>query len=265
MTAASENTNTAHVVGRAILPHRSYRTLPRSVPGSVTALVASIACTLAVAISANPLVHLLTTIDNKVLHWTGVDVTVGSDQYLWTKPTPLLFTMPPHPWPQLVICIIGCVAAIALFSTALSRLEAPLRYFINFNLLIIGSEATYLLFVGHLGYSAVAFSTLMLRTTITTWLLVPPIIGLMAMLFPFSPLSSASLVVSCTLYELLLSFARYAAFIAVLTHTGPILMAAMYLLYGPLLDVLPIIGIYSLFLEHLARRIGRRPEAWAWL
>ncbi len=255
----------ATVIGRAISPHRSYRTLPRSRAGGIVAVVAAFVCTALIALAANPLVHLLTSVDGSLLQLTGVNVTTGSDRYLWTSSTPLLFTMPPHPWQQLVLCIIGCLLAIVTISTLLRRIEAPLRYFINFNLLIVCSEATYLLFAGHLGYSAGAFSTLMLRTAITTWLLVPPIVGLMAMLFPFPPLASASLVLSCALYEIVLSFARYAAFIAVLSHTGPLLMAAMYLLYGPLLDVLPIIGIYSLFLERLSLRLSRDPEAWAWL
>lgn len=227
--------------------------------------MAALVCTAGVALAANPLVHLLTGADGRLLRSTGVNVTAGSDRYLWTSSTPLLFTMPPHPWQQLVICIACCLLAVVAMCTLLRRIEAPLRYFFNFNILIVGAEATYLLFAGHLGYSAGAFSTLMLRTTVTTWLLVPPIVGLMATLFPFSPLAGAGLVLSCTVYEVVLSFARYAAFIAILTHTGPILMAAMYLLYGPLLDVLPIIGIYALFLERLSRSISRHPEAWAWL
>ncbi len=249
---------------RAILPHRSYRTLPSTATGAFAALACTVLVELALALYFAPLARTLTRADASVLQRMGFPVGLESTAFLGKALTALTFTMPVHRYLELVLWILACLAGIVVF-TVLKSPPAPLRYFVNFNLLIVCSEATYLLFAGHLGYSARGFSVLMLRTMIVTWFVIPAFVGAMVALFPFRAWETAAVIVVCVGYDFLLEGVRYAAFAALLTHTGPILMSDLFLLYGPLLDIIPIIGIFAIALAYLSRRMQTSVGAWEWL
>jgi hypothetical protein len=105
----------------------------------------------------------------------------------------------------------------------------------------------------------------MLETMTAIWLVLPLFIGTVTILFPFTLLASIAIILSTVVFDIVLAASRYAAFIVILNHSGPILMADLYLSFGPLLDVIPLTGIFAIFLGLLARRLRRDPEAWAWL
>jgi hypothetical protein len=172
--------------------------------------------------------------------------------------------MPSHDYLELAAYIL--VSALAIAIVSIFRLfPAPLRFFVNFNFLIVAGEASYLLLAGHLGYASGTFSTLMLQTMTAIWLILPLFVGTVAILFPFTLVTSVVIIVSSVLFDIVLAASRYAAFIIILSHSGPIMMADLYLSFGPLLDVIPLTGIFAIFLGLLARRLRRDPEAWAWL
>lgn len=199
-----------------------------------------------------------------LLHAAGVPVGTGVDHFLWMDTAPVTFSMPNHSFIELFVWII--VGGIGILVVTLLRIiPAPLRYFINLNLLIVLSEATYLYFMGHLGYDSNEFSILLTRTAILTWLIVPLFVGVLSALFPLTIAEQLSLLLFCSGYNFLITTIRYAVFIAILSKTGPILMADLYLLYGPLLDIVPLVAIYSMFLVRLACRLERTSEGWAWL
>lgn len=198
--------------------------------------------------------------------WTGVTVEIVGDRFLNLNLSYIQTSMPTDTWIELLVWIVACT--LIAFGARIFKhaVVAPLRYFVVFNAILVGCEATYLLFAGHLGYSSEQFSILMTRTMVATWILMPLFVGTIALLFPFRPWTSVGLVAGCAVFEVLLSGARYAAFVSLLSHTGPIMMADLYLVFGPLLDVLPIIGIYSIVLARLSSRIGDSTTGrWVWL
>ena len=249
---------------RVIRPHRCYRRLVTPVNHVVPCIVLTLLMECVLLIFAQPLERAVSTIDLTIVRASNVPVTLGSENFLWLHLAPLEFSMPLHDYIELAVWILVCAAAIAIISV-LKLFPAPLRYFVNFNFLIVAGEASYLLLAGHLGYSSNTFSTLMLQTMTAVWLLLPLFIGTITVLFPFTLLASAAIIVSSLVFDIVLAAARYLAFVIILSHSGPILMADLYLCFGPLLDVIPLTGILALFLALLARRLRSTPEAWSWL
>jgi hypothetical protein len=63
-------------------------------------------------------------------------------------------------------------------------------------------------------------------------------------------------------WDIPLSIVRYACFILILGQTGAIAMTDLYFLFGPLLDVVPVICFLSILLVRLARAFESRRAAW---
>jgi hypothetical protein len=230
----------------------------------VPCILIALAIEVLVILAAQPLEDLVSRVDASIVSAAHVPVTLGSEHFLWLNLAPLEFTMPSHDYTDLAAYIL--VSAIAIAVVSIFRIfPAPLRFFVNFNFLIVASEASYLLLVGHLGYASGSFSTLMLQTMTAIWLVLPLFVGTVTILFPFTLPTSLAIILSTVVFDIVLAASRYAAFIIILSHSGPILMADLYLSFGPLLDVIPLTGIFAIFLGVLARRLKRDPEAWAWL
>jgi hypothetical protein len=250
--------------GRATVPHRAYRTTHMPISGILasigTVAVVEVALIFYWQVLAAAVVRADTAIVNRIAPGASIEPHV----FLGRQIGAMLFAMRQHSQPELYTWMIACALVVVLV-TALRRLTKPLQYFINVNALIIGLEAAFLLVAGHLGYSAGTFSRLLLDTMVVTWFVMPLFIGLIALLFPFKTYEAVALIVISFAYVVLLETVRYAVFPAVLTRTGPILMSDLFLLYGPLLDILPVVGIFGIALTLLSSRLRRTPEAWRWL
>jgi hypothetical protein len=257
-------TQPAPSADRLIIPHRSYRTLSRVRGALLTALVCAVAGAAVMVWFAGTIATAGTVLVARTLNALGQPVTLEPDRYLRYDLQALHFFMPSHSWVDLLGWIVVCIVLIVI--CALARpIYPPLRYFLILNALVVGGEATYLYFTGHLGYDSDDFSQLLLHTAIATWIIVPPFVALFAALFPFGPLEIVALTVCSVAFEIVLSMVRYGAFVAVLAHTGPILMSDLYLQFGPLFDVIPLIGLLTIFLVPLARRMRHTTEGWIWL
>lgn len=249
---------------RTVRPHRSYRTLPLGKLTLFTSVVFFFLFEIVLIFLLPHFTAWMTSMDQRILASGGFTAGLGADYFLGLHLQPLTFAMPPHHFIELLMWMFG--AALAILVISLTKIvPLPWRYFVNLNLLIITAEATYLFFAGHLGYASNDFSALILRTAVVTWLVMPFFLLVISSLFPFTILEQFTLFGLGMVLELAITTLRYAVFAAVLIKTGPILMADLYLLYGPLMDVIPLIAIYTIVLANLAKRLERGPEGWAWL
>jgi hypothetical protein len=249
---------------RVILPHRSYRTLTRPRGAAAVAVVCGLGGAALMWWFAGSIANAITPLLARALGALGVGVTMQSDSFLRYDLRALHFAMPSHSWHDLLWWIVGCIV-VCVAAWLLRPLYPPLRYFLILNAVIVGGEATYLYFTGHLGYDSDDFSALLLHTAIVTWIVVPPFVCTFAGLFPFEPLEIVAVTLCAVVYEIVLSMVRYGAFVDLLSHSGPIMMADLYLQFGPLFDVIPLIGLLTLFLVPLAKRKRADAEGWVWL
>jgi hypothetical protein len=183
---------------------------------------------------------------------------------LFVTTHPMTFAMRHSDWVELIVIMIVCAITIVVLSVW-TAIAAPIRYFVNLNALLIAGGALFLLLVGRLGYDSAAFSELMVRTALLTWLIMPLFVGLFASLFPFTFLERFGFIVITVAYDVPLSIVRYGLFVAILGKTSSIAMTDLYLVFGPLLDAIPIICFFSIFLVRVARSLEARRAVWGWL
>jgi hypothetical protein len=251
-------------VRTAIAPHRSYRTISVDASGAFLTLPALVVVEVIAVWLAPAAARAMARFAFYSARAEGVAVRPFGDRFGWVELQPMTFTMHHHDWVSLVVMSLVCALVVALLSFW-QALPMPLRFYINLNALVVGGAALYILFTGHLGYDSAAFSQLMLRTALLTWLTMPIFIALFAALFPFSWWERLLFIGITVAYDVPISIVRYAAFVGILARTGPALMPDLYLLFGPLLDAIPIITIFSVFLVRAARRIDRNSGVWAWM
>lgn len=247
-----------------IAPHRSYRRLPVTRTGALTTIPAVIIVELLVIAFAQQGLDLMSWFATFVANREGVANRPFPDPFLFVTMHPMTFAMKHSDWIQLLVVILVCAVVLAVLSIW-TRIAAPVRFFINMNLLLVGGAAIYLLLAGHLGYDSAAFSRLMLRTAFFTWLIMPVFVGLFASLFPFTIWQRCLFIVITVAYDVPLSIARYGLFVAVLGTTSSIAMTDLYFVFGPLLDAIPIICFFSIFLVRVANSLEERRAVWGWL
>jgi len=234
-----------------IAPHRSYRRLPVSRRGALSTVPAVLLVEVAVVLLAQRCSDAMSAFASFVARNEGIADRPFPDPFLFVTTHPMTFAMRHSDWVELLSVWHG--------------IAAPIRYFANLNFLLIGGAAVYLLLAGQLGYDSAAFSELMIRTAILTWLIMPVFVGLFASLFPFTFLQRVGFIVITVAYDVPLSIVRYGSFVGILGKTSSIVMADLYLAFGPLLDAIPIICFFSIFLVRVAHLLEARRGIWGWL
>jgi hypothetical protein len=247
-----------------IEPHRSYRILPVSRTGAITTIPAVLLVECAVVFFAQRGLDAMSAFGAFIAQREGIAARPFADPFLFVTTHPTTFAMRHSQWIELCVIIVASLLIVTLLSIW-TRIAAPLRFFVNINLLLIAGASVYLLLAGTLGYDSAAFSQLMIRTALVTWLVMPLFVGLFASLFPFTFLERCVFIALAVGYDVPLSIVRYGLFIAVLGTTSSVTMADLYLVFGPLLDAIPTICFLSIFLLRVARSLEERRTMWAWL
>jgi len=253
-----------HGLREIIVPHRSYRILPVSRTGALLTIPVVLLVEAAVLASAQRALDAMTAFGAFVAATSGIEARPFADPFLFLTTHPMSFGMRHSAWIELCTIMLVCCVGIVVLSVW-TAIAAPLRFFVNLNLLLIGGAATYLLLTGNLGYDSVAFSQLLIRTAFVTWLILPVFVGLFASLFPFTLVERLLFIAVTVAYDMPLSIVRYGLFIGILAKTSSVAMTDLYLVFGPLLDAIPIICFFSLFLVRAARNLRARRAVWEWL
>ena len=249
----------------AISPHRAYRRLPFVKPWSLgLSLLLLLGLEAVLLIFLADIARLFSQVAFHLVPEMGATVRQGDDRFLGVPLSPLLFSVPPMTYQTVFLWVIGSLGSLLLL-LKVPWIAPPFRILLIYNLFLIGATAVYLLFAGHLGYEAEDFSRLYLRTIVIVWLVLPVFMGGLSMTLPFSPLEQLGYVVCALLYNFLFSAVRYALFIWVIWKLGVVMMADLYLFFGPLMDFIYSVGIFTFFLMRLTRRLDRQVERWTWL
>ncbi len=244
-----------------IPPHRSYRNLPIGAKAVFTTIPAVVLAELLVVIFAQRCLDAMTSVALFASRYEGVPARPFADPFLFVTLHPMMFDIRHSDWLELLIVMLVCAVIIVVLSIW-RGIAAPVRFFINLNALLIGAAAIFLFLAGHLGYDSAAFSQLMLRTALLTWLVIPVFVGFFAILFPFRIIERIAFILLTVAWDIPLSIVRYTCFIAILGKTGPIAMTDLYFVFGPLLDVVPVICFLSILLVRVTRALESRKVAW---
>jgi hypothetical protein len=248
-------------INRRIEPHRSYRNLPVDGKALYSALPALAFVELLVVLGAQRAADAMAAFAAWVAHDQGLAARPFADHFLFLTLHPIAFDMRQSDWIE-VLAVIGTCAAVLIGLTIWTAIPMPLRFFINLNAMLVGGAAVYLYLAGHVNYDSAAFSELMLRTAVLTWLVIPVFVAFFATLFPFRPIERLAFIGLTVAWDVPLSIVRYACFVAILGKTGTMGMTDLYFVFGPLLDIIPVICFLSFLLVRLARSLEARRAEW---
>ncbi|HET9030685.1 MAG TPA: hypothetical protein VFN49_10950 [Candidatus Aquilonibacter sp.] len=258
--AASQTGSSGRVT---IRPHRSYRTL-RVSQGSWIGTLATLPVGLAVAYTF--LTLALPKATAAVFTWLSANTplhTSVEDNFLWIGSTVPAPSLPPLSVVGALDVAGGCVALV--IAIGLLRQNTPLALWFQANVIVLMFSALWAFFEGRVGYDGPTFMLLIERTSVIMILCSPVFAVIVSALLPFSSLERALMLVGLVAVGFVLALVRLAAFALLLTHFGVIAEANLYMFFGPLIDVVYFIVIYSLGVVSLSHRIARGEHVWDWL
>jgi len=135
--------------------------------------------------------------------------------------------------------------------------------FASFIMLV--SSLFFVFFSYRFPYTLTDFSELYVKTEIVIWwFLIPFVISFFTILLPEKFINKFFLLIIVLSYGIVFGTVRYFVFLYVLWKFSYIFMAPLFLIFGPLVDFLYIVGIYSYYLSLLAIKLGREKKVWVW-
>jgi hypothetical protein len=126
-------------------------------------------------------------------------------------------------------------------------------------------SATYFTFVPNdFPYTLTDFSELYIKSEIGMWLFIPFILGMAFLPLP-APFFPKLILIGFTLfYSLIFGTLRYIIFIFIISKFSFIYMALLFFAFGPLIDFVYIVGIYSYYNSRLAQTLKGSESVWKW-
>jgi hypothetical protein len=147
----------------------------------------------------------------------------------------------------------------------LRRVWKPLRiYLVYLSLLTAVSAAFFLLWPAHFPYNMAEFSQLYMGTQLGIWFMIPLVMGLVLLPVP-APVGHKMLVIVLTVaWALVFGVLRYASFLYIFDTGSVLYMATLFFAFGPFLDFVYMVAIYSIYLNLVALRPDDGSRRWRW-
>jgi len=113
-------------------------------------------------------------------------------------------------------------------------------------------------------YTVTEFSEFYIKSEISMWLFIPFILGMAVVLLPSSIFPKFILIIFALIYSIVFGTLRYVIFLFIVSKFSVIYMALLFFAFGPLIDFVYIVGIYSFYNSRLADELKGSDAAWKW-
>ena len=160
---------------------------------------------------------------------------------------------------------VAGICAVIVVLVGLLRKNSPLPLWFQANVIALMVAALWAFFNGTVAYDGPTFMLLIERTSVLMILAAPIFAVVVSALLPFSPLERVAMFVLLVSLPFAMSILRMGAFAMLLSRFGVLAEANLYLFFGPLIDVVYFIMVYSFCVVSLSRRIAKGDESWEWL
>lgn len=247
--------------------HRSYRRLRPVTPLAVVqALALLVVVELVLVVWLEPLSSLVGRVAAALVPTLYPRAQLVRDAYLGVHLSDLYFVLPAVTYVAKLAWLAGG-ALVATVAGVARRLPIPVRVFVGFGAVLVACSAYYLLVFGQLGFDGDGASRFYIRTATVIWVLLPVLLSVASVAVPFTLPERLVLLVACVVGDVAFATVRYALFVWLLGSAGPVPMPMLFLLLGPPLDFVFVVGVASVALARLSRRLGgyEAREAWAWM
>jgi hypothetical protein len=250
-----------------ILYHRSYR----KVAGSVASFfllffVMALPLSFIVAFFFSPMSHAVSAIAHYVLVPLFPPDTVRITQVPFLNSSVFLVDLPGS-HPSVLFSVVNALICLLLLVVLPARQHAKHVFIFLIVICFINLvSSVYFAFFSHrFPYEVVDYSELYIKQQIGIWFFVPVIIGISILPLPSTLRSKAATLVGAFCYSLVFGTVRYAVFLFVLAKASLLYMAVLFFVMGPLIDFIYIVGIYSLHVTRLAKKMRSDFASWKWL
>jgi hypothetical protein len=113
-------------------------------------------------------------------------------------------------------------------------------------------------------YTASEYSSLYLKQQMLMLFFTPFIMGSSVAILPCNIFLVLGSVISCYAYFLVFSVIRYVIFLYILSKVSILYMASLFFTFGPFIDFLYIVAIYSLVVNKVGNGLERAEAVWKW-
>lgn len=162
--------------------------------------------------------------------------------------------------------VFFCIAVMGIFLVWRIKLYQPLGLWLIFlSCINILSSLVFILLPHTFPYTMLKFSELYITTEVGMWLFVPVIMGIAILPIPAGIFTKFITVLLTALYSVLFGTVRYVVFLFVISKLSYIFMPVLYFSFGPLVDFVYIVGIYSLYVSKVAENITQDFRVWKWV
>jgi hypothetical protein len=96
------------------------------------------------------------------------------------------------------------------------------------------------------------------------WLFLPLILSMAILLFPTRIFPKLALILVTLVYSIIFGTLRYIIFLFILSKFSIIYMALLFFCFGPLIDFVYIVGIYSYYGSRHAINLRKNRTVWKW-
>jgi hypothetical protein len=169
-----------------------------------------------------------------------------------------------YPAPQFTFAVLILSVLVILIATRVP-IPKPVAIWIIFVCLAnLISAFFFTFFPAYFPYTIQQFSELFIKTEISIWLFVPVIMVASLLPLPSSKITKFMAILSAVLYAVIFGVVRYVLFVQILVKFSYIFMAVLFFCFGPFIDFIVVVGIYSFFVSLISRKINQDLRVWNW-
>lgn len=169
-----------------------------------------------------------------------------------------------YPTPQLTFAVF-ILSLLVIFMATRIRVPKPMAIWLIFVCLVnLVSALFFTFFPAYFPYSIPHFSELFLKTEISIWLFVPVIMEASLLPLPSSKITKFMTILFSLLYAITFGVVRYVLFAEILIRFSYIFMAVLFFCFGPFIDFIVVVGVYSFYVSLISKKINQDLRVWNW-
>ncbi len=168
--------------------------------------------------------------------------------------------------PSYLISIINLIISLAMimFLPFMKRGKNICIYFVFLGAINLVSALFFTIYPDGFPYTASGFSEFYIKSEISMWLFIPLILGMAILPLPASIFPKLTLIIFAIIYSVIFGTLRYIVFLYIVSKFSFIYMALLFFAFGPLIDFVYIVGIYSFYNSRLAKSLKSSESIWKW-
>ena len=246
--------------------HRSYRKITGSGWKFLFSLVGiSFSCASAILFFYPYITERMSMIAKTVLssYYPLGTISIIEQSFLWKN---IFIVSLPKKNPSTFISVINLIISSGLIIVLprIKKFKLIAIYFIFLASIQMFSALFFTFSPTEFPYSATEFSEFYIKSEISIWIFMPLILSMALMLLPAPFLPKLMLILFALLYSFLFGTLRYIIFLFIIHEFSSLYMALLFFAFGPLIDFVYIVGIYSFYSSRLAESLKSSEAVWKW-